>query len=45
LLTDDQAWSRMSEAAHRFAGQHYSRAQGLSVMRSAFERLGLPTRP
>ena len=45
LLKDDQAWSRMSEAAHGFASQHYSRSQGLGVMRSAFERLGLPTRP
>ena len=31
----------MSEAAHRFAGQHYGREQGLRLMRRAFEQLDL----
>jgi hypothetical protein len=31
----------MSESGHRFARSHYSRAQGLILMRNAFEQLGL----
>jgi len=41
LCGDDERWSSMSEAAHRFAGQHYGREQGLRLMRRAFEQLGL----
>jgi GT2 family glycosyltransferase len=41
LCSDDQLWTSMSEAAHRFAQLHYGREQGLTLMRRAFERLGL----
>ncbi len=41
LCRDDQLWTSMSEAAHRFAQLHYGREQGLTLMRHAFERLGL----
>jgi glycosyltransferase involved in cell wall biosynthesis len=44
LCNDPQIWQGMSAAAHGFARDHYSRAQGLVLMREAVSRLGLPTR-
>jgi GT2 family glycosyltransferase len=41
LCRHDASWQAMSTAAHGFARCHYGREQGLSLMRSAFERLGL----
>jgi hypothetical protein len=41
LCSDHSLWQAMSESGHRFARSHYSRDQGLILMRNAFEQLGL----
>jgi glycosyltransferase involved in cell wall biosynthesis len=45
LMSQDSTWMAMSTAAHRFARHHFGREQGLTLMREAFQRLGLACDP
>ena len=42
LCENDQLWQQFSEASRAYASSHYSREQGLHLMREAFKRLQLP---
>ena len=42
LCENDQLWQHFSAASRAYASSHYSREQGLQLMREAFERLQLP---
>ena len=42
LCENDQLWQHFSAASLAYARSHYSREQGLQLMREAFERLQLP---
>jgi len=44
LSQDDRRWRHMSEAAHRYARNSWSRERGLELMSQALQRLNLPTR-
>ncbi len=44
LLTDDELWSRTSDAALQHARAHFSRERGLALMATALARLDLPCR-
>ena len=44
LCSNDASWQAMSTASHAFARQHYSRSQGLELMREALHQLQLPCR-
>ena len=45
LCRDDGQWRALSEAAHRYARDTWSRERGLQLMGAALQRLNLPVRP